>query len=60
LKTLILGTLFFLLSGCALVGLAATAISATVKIVENLLRITGSILKDDDVEKKRKMNKVAY
>jgi len=54
LKTLILGTLFFLLSGCALVSLAATAISTTVKIVENLLRITGSILKDDDDEEKKK------
>ena len=47
-KTLIIGVLFFLLSGCAVASLAGTAVSTAIKVVEVPLKVAGSILKDDE------------
>ena len=52
-KTLIIGVLFFLLSGCAVSSLAGTAVSTAIKVVEVPLKVAGSILKDDEDEEKK-------
>ena len=52
-KTLVVGFLFFLLSGCAVASLAGTAVSTAVKVVEVPLKVAGSILKEDEDEKKK-------
>tara|TARA_B100000965_G_scaffold159129_1_gene132636 strand:- start:387 stop:557 length:171 start_codon:yes stop_codon:yes gene_type:complete len=52
-KTLVVGFLFFLLSGCAVASLAGTAVSTAVKVVEVPLKVAGSILKDDEDDEKK-------
>ena len=44
---------FIFLSSCAVVSLAATAVSTTIKIVEVPLKVVGNILQDDEDEEKK-------